>query len=135
MRAVEDDHFAAGRRGLVRAPQKVVGSSTGGGLLECRHAATLRVHRAQHVVDHAIFAAGVQGLQADEKGMAVLCVEQVLELAEFLLIIGDLLGRGLVALVAVREGGIDLLEFYFGSRRNFEPFQGFHLASFLRMQP
>jgi hypothetical protein len=67
--------------------------------------------------------------------MAVLCVKQILEFAEFLLIVGDLFGRGLVALVAVRECGIDLLELYFRSRRNFEPFQGFHFASFLRMQP
>ena len=62
--------------------------------------------------------------------MAVLCVEQVLKLAEFLLIMGDLSGRGLVALVAVREGGVHLLEFYFGSRRNFEPFHDFHLLLF-----
>jgi hypothetical protein len=47
----------------------------------------------------------------------------------------DLLSRGLVALVAVSEGGVHLLEFYFGFRRNFEPFQSFHVASFLRFDP
>src|SRR5208337_2947772 len=60
--------------------------------------------------------------------MSMLREEQVLELAEFLLIMGDLLGRGFVALVAVREGGIDLLELHFRSRRNFEAFQSFHMS-------
>ena len=87
------------------------------------------------MVDDAVFAAGVDGLEADEKGMAVLGVEQILELAEFLLIVGDLLGRGLVALVAVGEGGVHFLEFYFGSRRNFELFQIVHGVSLLRLQP
>jgi hypothetical protein len=66
--------------------------------------------------------------------MAVLGVKQVLELTEFLLIMGDLVSRGLVALVAVGEGGVHFLESYFGSRRDFEAFHGFHWASFLRLQ-
>src|SRR5580698_1983921 len=62
---VEYDNFAAGRRGLVRAPQKIVRSLFGRGLFEGRNAASLRVHRAENVIDGAVFAAGVEGLKAD----------------------------------------------------------------------
>src|SRR5580704_10967946 len=59
--------------------------------------------------------------------MAVLCVQQVLELTELFLIFGELFCRRLVALMAISEGGVHLLEFYFGSLRDFEVFQVVHI--------
>src|ERR1700722_11556973 len=46
VRTVEYYDFAASRRGLVRAPQKIMRSLLGGRLFERRNAATLRVHGA-----------------------------------------------------------------------------------------
>ena len=94
-----------------------------GGLFERRNAAALRVHGAQNVVDDAVFAAGVDGLKANEERMPVLGVEQVLQLAELLLIVLDFIGRGLWAFVTTGERRVEFLEPDFASRLDFEFFR------------
>src|SRR3984957_19061915 len=132
VRAVEYDDFAASRRGLVRSPQKIVRSLFRGGLFEGCNAATLRVHGAQNVIDGAVFAAGVEGLKADEKRMAVFSVKQVLQLSELFLVMLDLIGSGLLAFVTAAEGRVKFLEFDLASQFDLEFFQIAHSDSPLR---
>jgi hypothetical protein len=129
VRTIEDDDFAAGGRGYVCAPQKVVGRLFGGGLLERRDAAALWVHGAENVVDGAVFSSGVKGLKTDKERMAAFGVKQVLQLPELLLIMLDLIGRGLVVLSAVIERRVDLLELDLASRFDLEFLDVIHFES------
>ena len=121
MGAVENGHFSLGRRGLVNPPQEIVGQFLGGRLLERRHSTALGVHRTQDVVDRPVLARRVHPLQADQEGAPSIGVEQLLQFAQLLLVLLNLLGRFLVALVVVLEPRIDVLELDFAAGRHSEP--------------
>jgi hypothetical protein len=73
--AVEDRHFPPSGSLLVNPPEEIVSQLLGGRLLEADHAAPLRVHGAEDVVDRAVLAPRVQPLQADEKRETAVGVE------------------------------------------------------------
>ena len=58
----------------------------------------------------------VHPLQADQERALSIRVEQLLQIAQFLAVSLNLLGRVLVALVVVLEPRIDVLEFDFTTR-------------------
>ena len=79
VRAVEDADRAAARRGLVHAPEEIVGA-----LLLARRAEGGDVHAeraggVEDVADRAVLAAGVGALQHDEQRPPALRVEDVLQ--------------------------------------------------------
>ena len=108
-------------------PQEVVCQFLGGRLPEPHHATALGVHRAQDVADRPVLAPRVHPLQADQEGAPPVGVEQLLQLAQLLPVLLDLLGRVLVALVVVLEPRIDVLELYFAAGCHSEPIDIFHL--------
>src|SRR5579863_3498445 len=81
VRAIEDCDFAPFRHLRFDAPQKIVGQFFLGWLFEVRHAASVWVHRADDVLDHAVFAAGVESLQADQQGTFLFREQHLLQLA------------------------------------------------------
>ena len=113
--------------GLVNPPQEVVCQFLGGRLLEPHHTTALGVHRTQEVVDRPVFTPRVHPLQADQEGAPSIRVEQLLQFAQLFLVLLNLLGRFLVALVVVLEPRIDVLELYFAAGRHSEPIDIFHL--------
>ena len=119
MRAVEDHHFASCRRGLMRAPQKIVRQFFSGRLLERGYAAALRVHGAENVIDRTVFASGIDGLKTDEERVATLGVKQVLQVAQLFLVVSDLIRRGFVVLVTVFERWVEFAELDLATR--FDP--------------
>ena len=73
------------------APEKVVLPFVGRGDLERGHHAPDRVETAHDVADRAVLAAGVHGLDHHQQRIAVVGVEEELELAEALQILGEAL--------------------------------------------
>ena len=115
--AVENGHFSLGRRGPVNPPQEVVCQFLGGRLLEPHHTTALGIHRTQEVVNRPVLARRVHPLQADQEGAPSVGIEQFLQRSQFLLVLLNLLGRFLVALVVVLEPRIDVLELDFAARQ------------------
>jgi hypothetical protein len=60
------------------APQEVVGEFNRGGLFEGSDTHALRIECAEHVIDRAVLATGVECLQDDEDGLLVLSIEDSL---------------------------------------------------------
>jgi hypothetical protein len=70
----------------------------------------LRVHGAQDVIDSAILAARVHGLQADQQRALALGVKAVLQLAQLLTVLFDLRLGCRVGIVLALVVGIDLVK-------------------------
>jgi hypothetical protein len=52
-------------------------------MLEAEHLATLRIDAGHHVLDRAVFASSVHGLENQEHGIRVVSIQAILQLAEF----------------------------------------------------
>jgi hypothetical protein len=76
--AVEDADLAALRQTGDAAPEKIMIELLVGRLLEGVHLAALGVHAGHHVLDRAVLARGIHGLEDEEHGPAILRVEHVL---------------------------------------------------------
>ena len=114
---VEDADAAALRQRIPAAPHPVVVQFLGRRLLERRDLAALRIHAAHHVLDGAVLAGGVHGLEDQQQRSAILRIELVLLVGEP----GDAVGQpllrlGLVlVLQATGVGRIDVLQTEAGS--------------------
>ena len=75
----------SGRHG--RPPQEVVLQFLGAWVLEAEHLATLRVDAGHDVLDHAVLARGVHGLEDQQHRVLVVGIEQVLPLAQLLYVV------------------------------------------------
>jgi hypothetical protein len=67
MRAVEDDHLTLTWRALMNSPEEIVRGLFFARLLESVNERSLRIHRAEHVSDGAVFAGSVERLEHDEQ--------------------------------------------------------------------
>ena len=88
MGAVEHCNAALGRGLAVDAPEEVVVALFRGRALEAGDLAGLRIESAHHVLDGAVLAAGVYGLQHDEQGALPFGVKLLLQQGHMLQI-GD----------------------------------------------
>ena len=79
---VEDAYPAAFRQAPRVAPQKVVIQLFVGRLLEAEYLASLRVQARHHVLDHAVLARCIHGLQNDQDGVDVVRVQALLRSPE-----------------------------------------------------
>ena len=79
VRAIEDNDLACLRRLLLDTPEEVMLCLLLRRCFESMNPRTLRVHRAQDVIDGSVFAGGIQCLQADEQGSLVLSVKKILQ--------------------------------------------------------
>src|SRR6267142_353228 len=82
IRAVEDADTPALREHARAAPQEIVLQLLRARMLEAVDLAALRVHSGHHVLDHAVLARGVHGLEDDQQGVAVRGVKHVLQRSE-----------------------------------------------------
>ncbi len=89
-------------------------------------ARALRVHRAEHVIDRAVLARRIERLQADEERVLALRIEEVLQVAQFLVQLLHRLDGGFLPFVLGGEVGIDLLEPDIAARFDAEEFAVFH---------
>jgi hypothetical protein len=80
--AVEDADAAALGQFAGGAPQEVVLELRGAGVLEAHHMAALRVDAGHDVLDHAVLAGRVHGLEDDQQRVAVVGVEPRLQVAQ-----------------------------------------------------
>src|SRR5262249_31547900 len=102
MGSVEDHYLALARRALVGSPEEVVRGLLLARLLETIDERSLRVHSAEHMPDGAILAGSVERLEHNQKRLAAVGVEEVLQLVHALDIFLDLgqtlpIGVGLCA--------------------------------------
>ena len=67
MGAIEDRDLAPLWHLRLNTPQKIVRQFLLGGFFEIGDVATVGIHRTDNVLDHAVLAAGVKRLQADEQ--------------------------------------------------------------------
>ncbi|MPM44955.1 hypothetical protein SDC9_91639 [bioreactor metagenome] len=89
MGTVEDHDFAGAGRDAVLAPQKVMRRFQRGRHLERLRTAALRIHMEQHVIDHAVLAAGVQRLEHNQQRLPIFRIEFVLQFQQFAAVFGD----------------------------------------------
>src|SRR5262245_42182422 len=109
--AVEDADPAALGEAPHVSPHEVVVELLRGGLLEGEHLAALRIDARHHVLDGAVLAGRVHGLEDEQHGPAVLCVEHGLLLGEPGCAALEELGRLLlVQLLAERVARVDVLQ-------------------------
>ena len=80
--AVEDADAAAFGEVAGAAPEEVVVELFGGGLFEAEDLAALGVDAGHDVLDGAVFAGGVHGLEEDQDGVGVCGVEELLGFGE-----------------------------------------------------
>ncbi len=73
----------SGRDRVVRH-RKSWSSSVGAGMFEAEHLAALRIDAGHDVLDGAVLSGGVHGLKNQQQCIAVVGVEETLQLAEFL---------------------------------------------------
>ena len=102
MGPVEDADLAAGREGLVDAPDVVVGSLSAAGSLERDDLAALRIDAGEDASDRAALARGVESLQDEENAAPGLSPEMVLKDRELL----DQLREGLSPLALAVEAQV-----------------------------
>ena len=107
VRPVEDGDFAASWGVGMDAPEKIMGVFLRRRLLEAGDARSLRIEGGEDMIDRAVLAGGIEGLQDDEHGMPLFGIEQRLKLAELLLVVGDRVGGLLGILVVALEPGVD----------------------------
>jgi hypothetical protein len=100
---IEDADAAAFGEGLETAPEVVVIEFLAGRHLEGEYLAALRVDARHHVLDGAVLARGIHGLEDEEHGPTVLRVEHILKLGER----GDAGGEGLLGPRFVAGGEIE----------------------------
>jgi len=84
VRAIEDADVAALGQAAYAAPQEVVVELLPGRPLEGPHVDTLRIDSRHDVLDRAVLAGGVHGLEDQQDGPAVLRVETLLQLGQSL---------------------------------------------------
>jgi len=84
VRAVEDADAPALRQVARGAPQEVVLQFRLARVLEAEHLAALRIDARHHVLDGAVLAGRIHGLEDQQHGLSVGGVEQLLEGAQVL---------------------------------------------------
>ena len=82
--AVEDADVAALRQAARAAPQIIVVEFLGRRRFEGEHLAALRIHAGHDVLDGAVLAGGIHGLEDQQQRPAVLGIEFVLQLGQLL---------------------------------------------------
>src|SRR6185503_19284688 len=92
------------------APEVVVVELLGRRLLEGEHLAPLGIHARHHVLDGAVLAGGVHGLEDQEQRPAVVRVEPLLQIAQALDALDEALLGVLLGLEARGVGGIAVLQ-------------------------
>src|SRR5438552_9027688 len=112
VRAVEDADTPALGEQARAAPQEIVLQLLGARVLEAVDLAALRVHAGHHVLDHAVLARGVHGLEDDQQGAAVRGVKHVLQRSEILGVPPEQLLIMLVGLVERPDEGRPLVELH-----------------------
>ena len=79
---VEDADAPALGKDAGRPPEKIVLQFLGAGMLEAVDLAALRIDAGHDVLDGAVFAGGVHGLKNQQQRIAVVGVQQVLQIAQ-----------------------------------------------------
>src|SRR5215467_10253529 len=82
----------------------------GAGSLEGKHVAALGIHARHNVLNHAIFAGGIHGLENEEHRPTVLGVELLLEVAKKAATISDDFFGVVFVLEVAGIGGSEVLE-------------------------
>ena len=98
-------------------PQEIVRQFLGGRLLKPHNFAALWIHRTQDVIDRPVLAPCIERLQAEQQRSCSICIEQLLQFSQPLLVVPDFLGRLLVALMMVRKPRIDVFKLDGGAGR------------------
>ena len=80
--SVEDADPPALRQIARGAPEKIVLQFGGAGMLEAEHLAALRIDPGHHVLDGAVFSRRIHRLKDQQNGMAVGCIEKLLQRAQ-----------------------------------------------------
>ena len=119
--AIEDGDFAAFRHLRFDTPQKIVSQFFLGWLFEVGDVAAVGVHGADDVLDHAVFAAGVERLQADEQRTLSLREELLLQVAHLFAKNLDFCERFFFA-VSAFEVGVEVVEPHVAAGRDAEVF-------------
>src|SRR5262249_54974527 len=78
--AVEDADPSPLRQALHVAPEEVVAEFFGGGFLEAEDLATLRVHAGHDMLDRAVLAGRIHGLEDNEDAVTAIGIKQLLRL-------------------------------------------------------
>src|SRR3979411_851939 len=81
IRTVEDADFPALRQPARRPPQKIMVQFFGRGLFETGYLARLWVYSGHHMLDQAVFARRIHGLDDQQYGPLVLRVESFLQIS------------------------------------------------------
>src|SRR5262245_64201516 len=110
VRAIENADPPLWRGVRMYSPEKIMFELNRGRLLEAYHRCSLRIESGEDMIDRAVLAARVQGLQDDQNGVFLLGIEQGLHLAKLLAVVLQFLRRRLMGLVMALEGRIDVLE-------------------------
>src|ERR1043165_3768319 len=71
------------------APQKIVLQLLRTRVLEAEDLAALRIDAGHHVLDGTVLSCGIHSLKDDQESIAVVSIEQVLQLAQLLLVLGE----------------------------------------------
>ena len=129
MRPVEDRDLPPPRRMGMHTPQEVMSQFRGGRDLESGDRRALRVQCAEHVIDRAVLAAGVERLKDDEDRMLVLGIEELLLTGE---LVAKMFGLNLgvrLSLVFALVGRVELAQFQFAARLDHELLAVVHVFS------
>src|SRR5438093_1085091 len=102
IRTVEDADATALGQETRGAPEKIMLQLLGARVLEAEHLAALGIDAGHHVLDDAVLAGRVHRLEDEQKGMPVGRVEQALQRAQLL----NLLGEALPVLLLRRVIGL-----------------------------
>ena len=108
--AVEDADAAALRQAAGGAPEKIVLQFLGAGMFEAEDLAALRIDAGHDVLDGAVLAGGIHGLENQEQRILVVGVKQALLLAQFFGVFDKLLLAVIIGFVKRLHLGRPLLE-------------------------
>lgn len=97
-------------RALDATPQKIVSALFGRWLSKRVHVYALRVHARHHVFDRTVLASRVHPLEHDKEGVAVLCIQTVLQFRQPHDVVAQLFDGVVLALEVARVSGIEVLE-------------------------
>src|ERR1700724_3917432 len=84
IRSVEDANFSALRQPTRCPPEKIMIQLFGRGLFETGYLARLWVYSGHHMLDQAVFAGSIHGLDDQQYGPLVLSVKFFLQLTQYL---------------------------------------------------